>query len=504
MEILDSHQMSLADRLTIEELKIPSIVLMENAARASADVIEKVVGGKRCSFAVIVGAGNNGGDGIAIARHLYNKGFHLEIFLAESEEKFSQDLLINYEIIKRYPIKLNRMEDYEDKFDYIIDALFGTGLNRSLEGKYLEIVRKINYSKAKIFSVDIPSGLSGSFPNMLGEAVKANWTITFCRPKIPHCIYPAKDYCGEVLVVDISIPDFIIPKVEPYLYQLNKETVPSIPKRLKFTHKGAYGHAVLLGGSLGKSGAITIATIATIRTGAGLTTSIIPEKIFSSFAASIPEAMYFTVEDFDYISYEEIDKVVEFVKDKTVLTIGPGMGTSGRKKELINELIDRTDIPVILDADGINNLSISDLNKLKFRSVITPHLGEFSRLIGVSKDELQKDIIKMAREFSVKYGIILVLKSASTLVALPDGVIYVYSGGIPALAKGGSGDCLVGIITGFVSQGFSLRDSALLGVYIFGETGRKLSSIRNELTITATDLIKNIDGIIDELQHIIH
>ncbi len=499
MEILNSQQMSLADKLTIEELKTPSIVLMENAARATTDEILKVVDPKS-SVAVIVGSGNNGGDGVAIARHLFNKGVYVEIFLTESEERFSNDLRINYEIIKRYPIKIKPIEDFEDRFDVVVDAIFGTGLNRTLEGRYLEIIRMINNLTAKIVAVDIPSGLSGSSPNLLGEAVKADLTITFCRPKIPHCIYPAKEFCGDVRVVDISIPDFIIPKVEPYLFLIEKKSLPKLPKRQRCSHKGNYGHAVLLGGSSGKSGAIIMSTFATIKTGAGLTTTILPEKVSGSLSSYLPEAMYMPIKDYNDLTEEDIKEILKLLRDKTVLTIGPGMGTSSGARTLTKRIIENTDLNLIFDADGINNLVGIDYELLRGRSIITPHIGEFARILSISKEELSTDIINITRTFAIRNGIVVVLKSASTLVALPDGDIYVYPGGVPALAKGGSGDCLVGIITGLVAQGFSLKDASILGVYIFGETGRFLSFANNEMTILATDVIKNIGRVMDDIQ----
>lgn len=499
MEILDSRQMSLADKLTIDELKIPSIVLMENAARAAVDEILKVID-RNSTVAVIVGSGNNGGDGVAIARHLFNRGVSVEIFLTESEERFSNDLKINYEIIKRYPIKIKSIEEFEDRFDIVVDAIFGTGLNRPLEGRYLEIIKMINSLNSKIVAIDIPSGLSGSSPNPLGEAVKADLTITFCRPKIPHCIYPAKEYCGEVVVVDISIPDFIIPKVEPFIYLIEKSSLPKLPKRGRFSHKGNYGHAVLLGGSLGKSGAIILSTFATIKTGAGLTTTILPESISSNLASYLPEAMYIPIRDYDDLVKEDISDIIKFVRDKTVLTIGPGMGVSKGARNIIKEIVENLDLNLIFDADGINNLVGVDYEFLRNRTIITPHIGEFARILSITKDELSKDIINITRTFAIRNGIVVVLKSASTLIAVPDGSVYVYSGGIPALAKGGSGDCLVGIITGLVSQGFSLKDASILGVYIFGETGKLLSSIDNEMTVMATDVIKNIGRVIDDIQ----
>ncbi|MCX8083409.1 MAG: NAD(P)H-hydrate dehydratase [Calditerrivibrio sp.] len=500
MEILTSEQMSLADKITIEELNTPSIVLMENAARASAEYI-KSFGLCKERIAIVVGPGNNGGDGLAIARHLYNFGIDVEIFLIEPVEKFTPDAKVNYEIIKNYPIKIADFSTFHDNYDIIIDAIFGTGLNRPVEGKYLNIITTINNSRAKKISIDIPSGLSGSKPYPIGECIKADWTITFCRPKISHCIYPARSYCGSVKVLDISIPDFILPKVGPYIFLMEKKNLPKIPKRNPSSHKGNYGHTVFLGGSDGKSGAITISTFAAIKTGSGLTTSIVPKYVSSVLTSFVPEAMTLPIDDYDMLDDNNIEEIITFLADKSVLAIGPGMGVSNGAKKLLQNILAQTAIKLVIDADGINNLNDIPLEKLRYRTIITPHIGEFARLLSISKNELLKDIIEKTRRFAIANGIIVVLKSSSTIIADVDGNIYVYKGGIPALAKGGSGDCLTGIIASFVSQSFSLIDAAKLGVYIFGETGRILAAEMNELTITATDIIKNIHKTINEIQY---
>ncbi|MEF3254175.1 MAG: NAD(P)H-hydrate dehydratase [Deferribacterales bacterium] len=500
MEILTAEQMSLADKLTIENLHIPSIVLMENAAIASTDIIVNLFDRSK-KIAIIVGSGNNGGDGLAIGRHLFNKGYDIKIFLVESTEKFSHDAKINYDIIKKFPIKI---EDYTCfnplDFDVIIDAIFGTGLNRPLFGKYAEIVDKINGSNRTIIAVDIPSGLSGNTNNILGINIKADFTITFCRKKIPHILYPAKAYCGKIFRVDISIPNFIMSDVSPYMYELNIETLPLLKKRDPNSHKGHYGHAVIIGGSYGKSGAVILSTKAALRTGVGLITAIIPEKISSPFSSNIPEAMYLPLENDGYLSSNNFQDIATFCTDKNVIAIGPGLGKNEDIKTLLTDIINATDkIPLVIDADGINNLSEESLEKLCYRTIITPHIGEFSRLLGKPKEEILSNILQISRDFALQYGIVLVLKSSNTIIATPSGDLFLYEGGVPALAKGGSGDCLTGIITSFVAQGYSLEDAAKLGTYLLGATAKEQSKKINEHSILTTDIIEGITDTLNDI-----
>lgn len=501
MEILTSSQISLADRLTIEKIGIPSIVLMENAARSFVEELKKIIN-EDDKIAVIVGSGNNGGDGLAIARHLFNSGYKVEVFLTEPESNFTKDPLINYNILKSLPVLIFDIERfYPYNFDVIIDAIFGTGLNRPLDERYSNIISIINNSNKKIISVDIPSGLSGNSNKIIGKNIMADYTITFFRPKIPHKVFPAKKYCGKVIVTDISIPEIIISDLNPSLFEISIKTVPLLKKREPNSHKGDYGHAVIVGGSKGKSGAAIIASKACLRTGAGLLTSIIPESISMAFASSIPEAMSFPIGKNGFLSYEDIDSIYRLCSGKSVVAIGPGIGTEENTKKLVKELIKRLEIPVILDADGLNCISIPDLEYLRYKTILTPHIGEFSRLTAINKEEISDNPIEIARDFAIRHQVILVLKSADTFIAEPNGNVYIFSGGIPALAKGGSGDCLTGIIAAFVSQKYSLIDSAILGVFLLGKTAENVSKYLDENSVIATDIINNISGTLNEIRN---
>ncbi|MCA1927490.1 MAG: NAD(P)H-hydrate dehydratase [Calditerrivibrio sp.] len=502
MEILTSSQISLADRLTIEKIGIPSIVLMENAAISFVEELKKIVHVDD-KIAIIVGSGNNGGDGLAIARHLFNSGYKVDIFLTESESKFTKDPLINYNILKSLPVVISSIDDFSPyNFDVIIDAIFGTGLNRALDERYSNIVNIVNNSAKKVIAVDIPSGLSGDSNRIIGVNIKADYTITFFRPKIPHKVFPAKKYCGKVIVKDISIPQTILSDLNPSVFEIDIKNLPLIIKRKLDSHKGDYGHAVIIAGSDGKSGAAIIASKACLRVGAGLLTTIIPESISLAFATSIPEAMSLPIGKNRFLSYEDIDKIYELCSNKSLVAIGPGIGTDENTKKLVKELIKKLETPIILDADGLNCISLSDLKYMSYRAILTPHIGEFSRLTGIDKGEILDKPIEIAKDFSTKHQVVLVLKSANTFIAEPDGNVYIFSGGIPALAKGGSGDCLTGIIAGFVSQKYSLTDAAKLGVCVLGKTAETVSNNLNESSVLATDIINNISGTLNEIRDI--
>ena len=524
MEILNSSQMAEADAFTIKEIGTPSIVLMENAAITVVDeILERIP--DVSSVAIVAGAGNNGGDGFAIARQLINLGISCDIFLACNESKLKGDGLINYNILKNYEADVHFLchsEQCEEsqqenadrslttqsdvtktsfaKYEITIDALFGTGLTRPLEGSLIGLVQNMNLTSNYIVAVDIPSGLSGDTYNVIGECIDADLTVTFARPKFPHTLFPARDFCGEIVVTEISIPDQAIETVGCETFLLDEDTLPCFPEREEDSHKGDHGHAVIIGGSEGKSGAVFMASKACARVGAGLTTTAVPAKLMQVAEMANPEIMSVAVGDKAHFIEEGIDKFVKFLDGKTVCAVGPGIGTHKETGEFLGELIYKTKLPIIIDADGINLLEKSSYAKLKNRCILTPHIGEFATLIGKSKEEVLADRIELAREFAKENEVVLVLKSADTLIALPDGQVYVNITGTPALAKGGSGDCLTGLIAGYTAQGFDLPEAACLGAYTLGRTAELLSEEMNEKSILTTDIIENIWKTIDELE----
>jgi len=503
MEILNSSQMGKADAYTINEIGIPSAVLMENAAISVAEEIYSRMP-DAVSAAVVAGAGNNGGDGFAVARLLINAGLAVDVYLACDESKLKGDGLLNYNILKQYNasifnIKENEIPSFED-YDITIDALFGTGLSRPLEGFYANLVQNINLTSNYVVAVDIPSGLSGDTHNVIGECIDADLTVTFARPKFPHVMYPARDMCGEVIVTDISIPDFAVDEAECSVFLLNEDTLPYTPEREPDSHKGNFGHAVIAGGSEGKSGAVFMASRACARCGAGLTTTAVPQKLMNAAEIVNPEIMSIGLGKGTHFTPSGAVKLVEFLDGKSVLAIGPGIGTDAETAEFLNNVIETTSLPLIIDADGINQLSQDSLKYLGGRTILTPHIGEFARLIGKDTKTVLTERIELASTFASQNDLVLVLKSADTLIALPDGSIFVNITGSPALAKGGSGDCLTGLIASFTAQGYGLDEAACLGVYTLGRTAELMSEEMNEKSLLTTDIIENIWKTLDELE----
>jgi NAD(P)H-hydrate epimerase len=501
MEILSSFQMAKADSFTINTIGIPSAVLMENASGAFVRVLlEKMP--EMTSAAVVCGGGNNGGDGIAAARLLSNAGIHTDVYLACDPEKLQGDALLNLNILKNYPINIFVIADDEipsfESYDVTVDALFGTGLTRPLTGFLEELVNSINLSSEFTASVDIPSGLCGDTWLLIGTAIDADLTVTFARPKFPHVMYPARKLCGEVIIADISIPDFAITGCTTYL--LTPENLPIVSLREPDSHKGHFGHAVVIGGSVGKSGAALMASRACAVCGAGLTTAAVPKGIIAAAENANPEIMSLPVGAGEYFTEEGADALIEFLENKTVASVGMGIGTNEATAEFLDKLINKTKLPLIIDADGINLLKKKHFKKLAGRCAITPHIGEFARLTELTTDEVNRDRIHLASKFASDNGIIVVLKSADTLIALPNGLVFVDISGSPALSKGGSGDCLTGLITGFAAQGYDLDFACMLGSFTLGRAAEIVLETMNEKTVLTTDIINTVGKVLNELE----
>lgn len=503
MEILNSAQMSAADAYTINDIGIPSAVLMENAASAFVRVLmEKYP--ETSSVCVVCGCGNNGGDGLAIARLLLNNGIHTDIYLACEQEKLKGDALINFNILNNYPVNIFSVTEEDiptfENYEITVDALFGTGLARPLDGFYEELVNSINLTSAIIASVDIPSGLNGNTWTADGTAVDADITVTFARPKYPHVLFPARKLCGEVVIADISIPDFAVDTVGCTTFLLTPENLPLVTKREADSHKGNFGHAVIIGGSEGKSGAAFMASRACAKIGAGLTTVAVPKGLINAAETVNHEIMSIAIGNNSFFEVDGAEKLINFLKGKTIASIGMGIGTDEQTALFLNYLIKNTEMPLIIDADGINLLNTDSLKYLTNRCVITPHIGEFARMMDISTQEVMKNRIELASCFAVKFGIIVVLKSADTIIALPNGIKFIDISGTPALSKGGSGDCLTGLITGYAAQGYDLDFACMLGSYTLGRTAEILSEEMNEKSVMTGDIIENIRKTLDELE----
>ena len=499
MKLVSGKLMAQIDKYTINKIGIPGAVLMENAGKgAFLNFLEDYAPSKDDSFLIICGKGNNGGDGFVIARYLVNNAFkNVKVVLLTENKNLKGDALINYNVAKNFKVEIIEITEAEQfikflrsyKFNYIFDGILGTGINSEVRDFYKKIIEVINNYKATKIAIDIPSGLCSEKGIPLGTCIKADTTYTFGLKKIGLSTYPGILYAGDVKVIDISIPENI--PFEINTYELEIDDLKEIyRKREPHYHKGNFGHALILGGSVGFSGAVIMASKATLRTGAGLVTAIIPEEINEVFEASLPEAMSYPIK---IKKFYELDEVVDFINSKDAILIGPGFGTSNDAKNFFFELLEKIKIPVILDADALNILSedVSFLKEIKAPKIITPHPGEFSRLTKLQTKEIQNNRIELAKKFADNYSIIVVLKGFRTIIT--DGrLTFICPKGNDALATGGSGDVLGGMIVSFIAQGYNPIEAAKLGVYIHGLTGEICSKRFCSEYVIAGDLIDNL------------
>lgn len=490
------------DSFAINELKIPSIVLMENAAISFVKHIDE----NEDNFLIICGKGNNGGDGYAIARQLFSKGKNVKIFCI-SNENMSNDCMINYKICKNMGIKIFYEIEELDKLlldcNVVIEGIFGTGLNSEIKGIYREIIEKINTASNNkaIYSIDIPSGINGDTGEIMGISVKADITISFVTYKKGFLNSKIKDYLGKVIIENIGLNETNINHLVKEYY-LTPDMVKSFHiKRNEDSHKGDFGKILIFAGSSGFYGAGNIVAKSCVRTGAGLTT-VITDKNNFSLNVFVPEAMSFPI-NFDNIN-ENFEKLENEISNCDVIAIGPGIGKSQQAFSIFEKLIsiDKNNkgntIKLILDADALNLLAENRelFEKIRNRSVLTPHLVEFSRLTGFSSEVINKNKFEIAKEFSKKYGIILLLKGKNTIITNGE-ELFANSTGNSHMANGGMGDCLTGIICSLAGQKYDLMKSANIGAYLHGKIADEL--VRRQYIVNAADVIDNISIFMNEI-----
>ncbi|WP_036070186.1 NAD(P)H-hydrate dehydratase [Leptotrichia sp. oral taxon 225] len=490
------------DSFAINELKIPSIVLMENAAISFV----KHIDGNENNFLIICGKGNNGGDGYAIARQLFSKGKNVKIFCISNED-MSNDCMINYKICKNMGIKIFYEIEELDKLlldcNVVIEGIFGTGLNSEIKGIYREIIEKTNTASNNkaIYSIDIPSGINGDTGEIMGISVKADITISFVTYKKGFLNSKIKDYLGKVIIENIGLNETNINHLVKEYY-LTPDMVKSFHiKRNQDSHKGDFGKVLIFAGSSGFYGAGNIVAKSCVRTGAGLTT-VITDKNNFSLNVFVPEAMSFPI-NFDNIN-ENLEKLENEISNCDVIAIGPGIGKSQQAFSIFEKLINieknnkGNTIKLILDADALNLLAENRelFEKIRNRSVLTPHLVEFSRLTGFSPEVINKNKFEIAKEFSKKYGIILLLKGKNTIITNGE-ELFANSTGNSHMANGGMGDCLTGIICSLAGQKYDLMKSANIGAYLHGKIADEL--VRRQYTVNATDVIDNISKYMNEI-----
>lgn len=497
MKILTADQIRQADAYTISHEPIKSIDLMERAASACFEWITDKFS-RNFHFKIFCGVGNNGGDGLAIARMLYGAGYKVDVYLVRFSQKCSDDFLVNEKRISgfklsvisiseenaaEFPLKIN------DPELVIIDAIFGTGLSRAVTGFTTDVIKKINESGNTVISIDLPSGLfcEDNHANNPATIIKASHTLTFECPKLAFLFAENEAFTGNWEIMPVGLDQNFISTISCRYYFITRQTAAAIMKpRKKFSHKGTYGHALLLCGSYGKMGAALLATKACLRSGAGLVTCHTPKCGYGIIQTSIPEAMVSVDESDHYLTTPP--KLSAF----SAIGVGPGIGLEKQTQGLLKQLIQNYSQPLILDADAINIVAENKtwLSFLPARSILTPHPKEFQRLAGSSDNDYQRLLNQIS--FAKKFNCYVVLKGAHTSIACPDGDVFFNSTGNPGMATGGSGDVLTGILAGLHAQGYSSKESCVLGVYLHGLAGDIAAEKTSYEALLASDIIENI------------
>ncbi|HLJ74064.1 MAG TPA: NAD(P)H-hydrate dehydratase [Thermoanaerobaculia bacterium] len=502
MKILTSDQMRNVDRRATERFGIPSLLLMENAAIAVVDAIfEHFPTCERAS--IFCGPGSNGGDGFAVARHLENRGVVPAVFVCGDRKKYSGDAATNLAICERLALpiydittadSLDAALVHASDADVIVDAVFGTGLNRAPEDLFAELIRSINELALPIVAVDVPSGANASSIEPFDPCVQAAVTVTFAAPKMCHVFEPAAVLCGEVVVADISIPDAAIGDENVMLALTTPGDVrPLIAPRLANTHKGTYGHVGIVAGSPGRTGAAVMCARGAIRTGAGLVTVAIDREAAPLVNAGSIESMTVPIEMKWWLP-----ETTKFLKGKEAMLVGPGLRDDEESYTLVRDLVAAIEQPLVIDASGLNAFAgrAKDINPKRRARVITPHPGEMRRLLGREAT----DRIAIAREAARITQSVVVLKGFQTLIADPEGHVNVNPTGNPGMATGGVGDVLGGMIAAFLARGVDPFDAACAAVYIHGFAGDLLKEEIGDTGLAAMDLAEKIPIAIQKLR----
>jgi len=490
MKVTTAEQMQSLDQAAINEFGIPGIVLMENAGRGTVEIITREFGepaGKLVS--VFAGPGNNGGDGLVIARHLHKHGARPHVFLLVEPEKLKGDAATNLGIAQKMSIPvhpvlsiddLNNLEDQLGRSRLVIDAIFGTGLTREVTGHFAEAIKRINMFSCPVVAVDIPSGLNSDTGLPLGQCVQADLTVTFGLAKVGQVVQPGARYVGNLEVVDIGIPDEAVQQVGIGMEVLARQELANwIPARQATDHKGTFGHLLILAGSAGKTGAAILSALGALRSGIGLVTLCVPHDLNAIFEASLLEAMTIPLPNSSHVlSVNDFDLVTRSMEGKQAVVIGPGLGTAKETAELIVRIYRESSQPLVVDADGLNILAQEQtvLQNPAGVRILTPHPGEMARLIGGTAKDVQADRQQVAAQFAKEKGVFVVLKGANTVIASPEGRIAVNPTGNAGMATGGMGDVLSGLIGSLLAQGLSPWQAACLGVYVHGLAGDNLAA----------------------------
>lgn len=492
MKIFTKQQIYNADKFTIAKQGISSDILMERAAAQIFEWMHTRLQGAQVKIHLFCGIGNNGGDGIALARHLLEQEYNISVYVVNYSEKRSKDFLINLDRLKErkeWPDFLDSDCEFPQigGEDIVVDAIFGIGLNRTPERWVANLIAHINSAMAFVLAVDIPSGLfMDRLPEEEDAVVRANFVLSFQAPKLAFFLPETGIYSNQWELLDIGLDhEFLMNEQVSYEFVGKPEVLPMYRSRLKFSHKGTYGHSLIIGGSYGKIGAVQLAAKACLKVGSGLVTSQVPECGYTPLQTALPEVMVLSDDEDDYLT----DLTIGI--SPTVIGIGMGMGTHKRTVAAFSQFLETNKTPLVVDADGLNILAKEKalLKKLPPQSVLTPHPKELERLLGSWNNDFDK--LEKAKNFVNSYDLILVIKGAHTITFYKD-IGFINSTGNPGMATAGSGDVLAGMITGLIAQGYPALHAAIFGVYLHGLSGDLCVPEMGYESLSASNLIENI------------
>lgn len=496
MKVSKIEEMRNLDKTATTKYSIPEEFLMENAGQAAYFVIQNYLGIKERKFMVLCGSGNNGGDGLVVARKIHSSGGKVKVCLVSDASKFKGAASLNHKIASHLPLEMDsfqsvgNLEKQISQCDAVVDALFGTGLTREVEGKYRDIIDLINRSGKTVFSIDIPSGIQGESGQVMGVAVRSDFTITYGLPKLGNLLFPGSEYGGKLYVSHISFP--------PSMYNQDSLQIATndpvrLPDRGKDTHKGDFGDVLFIAGASSYLGAPYFSALSFLKAGGGYSRLASPSSITSFIANKGSEIVFVPQEDTKTgsIALKNKPGLLELSQKVDMVVIGPGLSLNEETQKLVREFTKKTEKPLLVDGDGITALC-QDFRVVKERKsplILTPHLGEMSRISGLSVSSIKEKRIDVLQDQAKTLGAIIVLKGAHSQIGYPDGKVFINMTGNCGMASAGSGDVLTGTIAAMFGLGLSLEESVRMGVFMHGFSGDLAAQEKGKDGITAQDIL---------------
>ena len=514
-KIATAKQIQKIDALASSSYGMSGLELMENAGTEIVKSLkERFHDFSRKKVLIFCGKGNNGGDGLVVARQLFKMNIQVTIFLTGRQIDLKKDAAVNAElafklgidIIELDEAHLHSLEHHLENCNMVIDALFGTGLTRPVSGVYKQTIDKINQSTKHVTSIDIPSGLDSDTGMLMGDCIKADLTLVLALFKRSHLLLPATELMGEVELIDIGIPPELV-ESEGLEIQVTEESDLRtwFPRRSADSHKGDYGHVLVIAGSKGKGGAAGLTSLAALRMGCGLVTLALPESCQKAFELHPLEVMTVSAPETDVGTFALSAKniLLNHSRGMSAVAIGPGLSTEPETVQLLRELLPIIDCPLIIDADAVNGLaqSLDTISQLKAEAILTPHPKEMSRLIGIETPKILENRVEFASKFARDHSVIIVLKGAATIISQPNGLTTINPTGNPGMATAGSGDILTGIIASLVAQGFSTPKAAIAGAYLHGLSGDIFAQKESQASLIAGDLLRTLPETMKRILH---